>query len=154
MKRYRSTIIKFIYPPVFVICVIHGYRVYQAIFADYQRLSTEGLTATQDSTSTNFIYLLTFQILCILFFIFLIISFILLLKPPTMKKYEISLKTVLEYENRNEDVLENQGQEMRKETDYRLSAKRFHCPTCNTPTEGITGTIKMCENCGNTFKLS
>ena len=153
MKRYRSTIIKFIYPPLFVICVIHGYRVYQAIFGEYQRL-VEKMAADLDFTSLYSMYILTFQVLFVLFFIFLVISFILILKPPTMKKYKISLKTVLEYENRNEDVLENQGQEMRKETDYRLSAKRFDCPTCNTPTEGITDTIKTCENCGNTFKLS
>lgn len=153
MKRYRSTIIKFIYPPVFVICVIHGYRVYQTIFCDYQRL-VEKMAADLEFTSLYSMYILTFQVLLVLFFIFLIISFILLLKPPTMKKYEISLKTVLEYENRNEDVLENQGQEMRKETDYRLTAKRFDCPTCNTPTEGIIGTFKTCENCGNTFTIS
>lgn len=153
MKRYRSTIIKFIYPPLFVICVIHGYRVYQAIFGEYQRL-VEKMASDLDFTSLYSMYILTFQVLFVLFLIFLVISFILILKPPTMKKYKISLKTVLEYENRNEDVLENQGQEMRKETDYRLTAKRFDCPTCNTPTEGITDTIKTCENCGNTFKLS
>ena len=153
MKRYRSTIIKFIYPPVFAICVIYGYRVYQAIFGEYQRL-VEKMAADLDFTSRYSMYILTFKILFGLFFIFLLISFILLLKPPTMKKYKISLKTVLEYENRNEDVLENQGQEIRKETNYRLTAKRFDCPTCNTPTEGIIGTFKTCENCGNTFTIS
>lgn len=153
MKRYRSTIIKFIYPPVFIICLIYGYRVYQSIFGEYQRL-VEKMAADLEFTSRYSMYIFTFKVLFGLFFIFLLTSFILLLKPPTMKKYKISLKTVLEYENRNEDVLENQGQEMRKETDYRLTAKRFDCPTCNTPTEGITGTFKTCENCGNTFKLS
>ena len=71
-----------------------------------------------------------------------------------MKKYKTSLKTVLEYENRNEDVLEDQGKEIREETNYRLTAKRFKCPTCDKSTEGIPGTFKTCENCGETFKLS
>jgi hypothetical protein len=71
-----------------------------------------------------------------------------------MKKYKTSLKTVLEYENRNEDVLVDQGNEMRKETDYRLTAKRFYCPTCHTPTEGIIGTFKTCEYCGGIFEVT
>ena len=75
MKRYRSTIIKFIYPPVFVICVIHGYRVYQTIFGDYQRL-VEKMAADLEFTSLYSMYILTFQVLLVLFFIFLIISFI------------------------------------------------------------------------------
>ena len=43
---------------------------------------------------------------------------------------------------------------MRKETDYRLTAKRFYCPTCHTPTEGIIGTFKTCEYCGGIFEVT
>ena len=71
-----------------------------------------------------------------------------------MKKYKTSLKKVLEYENRNEDVLEDQGHEMRKETNYRLTAKRFKCPTCDQSTEGIRGTFKTCEYCGGIFEVT
>ena len=153
MKRYRSTIIKFIYPPVFIICFIHGFRLYQAIVGEYQ-MWIDKRGSELDFKFRYSMYILTFQVLFGLFFIFLVISFILLLKPPTMKKYKTSLKTVLEYENRNEDVLEDQGHEMRKETDYRLSAKRVYCPTCDAPKEGVVGSSLTCANCGETFEVS
>jgi len=153
MKRYRSTIIKFIYPPVFIICLIHGFRLYQAIIGEYQ-MWIDKRGAELDFNFRYSMYILTFQVLFGLFFIFLVISFILLLKPPTMKKYKTSLKKVLEYENRNEDVLEDQGHEMRKETNYRLTAKRFKCPTCDQSTEGIRGTFKTCEYCGGIFEVT
>lgn len=153
MKRYRVIITRFIYPPLFIVCFIHGIRL-------CQDLVKEGTSLLERKNDDQFlkvyysIFNLSFQFLFGLFFIFLVISFILLIKPPTMKKYKTSLKTVLEYENRNEDVLVDQGNEMRKETDYRLTAKRVYCPTCHTPTEGIIGTFKTCEYCGETFKLS
>ena len=153
MKRYRSTIIKFIYPPVFIICFIHGFRLYQAIVGEYQ-MWIDKRGSELDFKFRYSMYILTFQVLFGLFFIFLVISFILLLKPPTMKKYKTSLKTVLEYVNRNEDVLEDQGHEMRKETDYRLSAKRVYCPTCDAPTEGVVGSSLTCANCGEVFEVT
>lgn len=153
MKRYRSTIIKFIYPPVFIICFIHGFRLYQAIVGEYQ-MWIDKRGSELDFKFRYSMYILTFQVLFGLFFIFLVISFILLLKPPTMKKYKTSLKTVLEYENRNEDVLEDQGHEMRKETDYRLSAKRVYCQTCDAPTEGVVGSSLTCANCGEVFEVT
>lgn len=153
MKRYRSTIIKFIYPPVFIICFIHGFRLYQAIVGEYQ-MWIDKRGSELDFKFRYSMYILTFQVLFGLFFIFLVISFILLLKPPTMKKYKTSLKTVLEYENRNEDVLEDQGHEMRKETDYCLSAKRVYCPTCDAPTEGVVGSSLTCANCGEVFEVT
>jgi hypothetical protein len=153
MKRYRSTIIKFIYPPVFIICFIHGFRLYQAIVGEYQ-MWIDKRGSELDFKFRYSMYILTFQVLFGLFFIFLVISFILLLKPPTMKKYKTSLKTVLEYENRNEDVLEDQGHEMRKETDYRLSAKRVYCPTCGAPTEGVVGSSLTCASCGEVFEVT
>ena len=76
------------------------------------------------------------------------------MKTPTMKKYEKSLKTVLEYEKRDEDVIQSQGQKISKETDYRLSAKRVYCPTCDAPTEGVVDSSLTCENCGETFEVS
>lgn len=148
MLSSRLIVTKYIYPIIVIICFIFGVRWY----LDLQKQILPYLEKTND----HFLWLWFTGIksLFILFFIFLVISFIILLKPPTMKKYKTSLKTVLEYENRNEDVLEDQGHEMRKETDYRLTAKRFDCPTCNKSTEGIRGTFKTCEYCGNTFKLS
>jgi hypothetical protein len=153
MKRYRLVITKFIYPPIFIICFVNGLKLCQILLQE----STSLLERKGEDQFLNFYYStfnLFIQFLFGLFFIFLVISFILLLKPPTMKKYKTSLKTVLEYENRNEDVLVDQGNEMRKETDYRLTAKRVYCPTCHTPTEGIIGTFKTCEYCGGIFEVT
>lgn len=153
MKRYRLVITKFIYPPIFIICFVNGLKLCQILLQE----STSLLERKGEDQFLNFYYSmfnLFIQFSFGLFFIFLVISFILLLKPPTMKKYKTSLKTVLEYENRNEDVLVDQGNEMRKETDYRLTAKRVYCPTCHTPTEGIIGTLKTCEYCGGIFEVT
>lgn len=153
MKRYRIAITKFIYPPIFIICFVNGLRL-------CQDLVKEGTSLLEKYNDDQFlkvyysIFNFSIQFLFGLFFVFLVISFILLLKPPTMKKYKTNLKTVLEYEGRDEDVLEDQGHEMRKETDYRLSAKRVYCPTCDAPTEGVVGSSLTCANCGEVFEVT
>ena len=153
MKRYRIVITKFIYPPIFVICFVNGFRLCQDLLQEGTSL-LERKGENQFFNSYYSIFNLLIQFLFALFFLFLIISFIFLLKTPTMKHYKTNLKTVLEYEDRDEDVLEDQGHEMRKETDYRLSAKRVYCPTCDAPTEGVVGSSLTCANCGEVFEVT
>lgn len=153
MKRYRIAITKFIYPPIFVICFVNGFRLCQDLLQEGTSL-LERKGENQFFNSYYSIFNLLIQFLFVLFFLFLIISFIFLLKIPTMKHYKTNLKTVLEYEDRDEDVLEDQGHEMRKETDYRLSAKRVYCPTCDAPTEGVVGSSLTCANCGEVFEVT
>ncbi|WP_150922813.1 hypothetical protein [Streptococcus mitis] len=140
MRRHRLIITKLIYPILFVINVYLGVQFYLYF------------TSSPDKfiNYVSPIYLIVFSA----FVFFLVISFFVLMKTPTMKKYEKSLKTVLEYENRDEDVIQSEGQKISKETDYRLSAKRVYCPTCDAPTEGVVGSSLTCENCGETFEVS
>lgn len=138
MRRYRLGLTKFVYPPLFLICLVSGYQFY-------------GMIVKEFSDYLFFLLLVRFAFLS--FLIFLLISFVILVRKPRMKRYEQSLKTVLEFESLDEDVLISQGSDMRKETAYRLSAKRVYCPSCHTPTEGVAGSRLVCHNCGESFSL-
>mgnify|MGYP000919843974 FL=1 len=140
MRRHRLIITKLIYPILFVINVYLGIQFY-LYFTSFPDKFINYVSP---------IYLIVFSA----FVFFLVLSFFVLMKTPTMKKYEKSLKTVLEYEKRDEDVIQSQGQKISKETDYRLSAKRVYCPTCDAPIEGVVGSSLTCENCGETFEVS
>ena len=117
MRRHRLIITKLIYPILFVINVYLGIQFY-LYFTSFPDKFINYVSP---------IYLIVFSA----FVFFLVLSFFVLMKTPTMKKYEKSLKT-----------------------DYRLSAKRVYCPTCDAPTEGVVGSSLTCENCGETFEVS
>ncbi|MBM7312017.1 MULTISPECIES: hypothetical protein [Streptococcus] len=146
MRRYRLEITKFGFPIIFIIWLGSTIFLWQMILDFFRRKKEAGISVPS-LVSTALI------IVTVAFIVFFTLSFYILLRPPRTGRQGRSLKEVLAYESRKEDVVESEGQSLIRKTTYRLEAKRVYCPACGKPAEGLFDTIITCVSCGHSYRI-